>query len=548
MRYRRALASFVVFALVLCSRPAGAYSVLSHEEVVDLAWKPQIVPLLRARFPGITEDAVRHAHAYAYGGSVIQDIGYYPFGSHYFSDLLHYVRTGDFVDALIRDSTTPDEYAFALGALAHYTGDEIGHPYVNQVTSDEYPKLRSRFGKSVTYSEDHTAHIRTEFGFDVVGVAKGFYSQQQYHDLVGFQVAKPLLERAFHETYGIEMSDVIKHEDLAIATYRFSVSHIIPSMSKVALASYHKEIEQAHPGFDANKFEYRFNRTEFNKDYGVQYQQPGFGARMFGLLLRVLPKIGPLRALRVSIPNSDEQAVYMRSINETVDRFKLYLAQVNAPPSALPPEAIADAAPEVAAAARQKRAVEPKAVGPHAGDTAGKKNKKTDPIEQADKTVQKTVDKSVKQAADQAKTAVAQTTAAAPDAAKPIVNLVQQDAAAAKAALSAAAAAKLKQPSTPTLKDLDLDTGKLTGEGEYDLADETHAHLLDDLVHEKSPVITPELREHLLNYYEGEAKSDDALKKKPEAWEKLEADLKAFRAPPAAVLSDSPAPPARTVR
>ncbi len=204
--------------------PADAYSVLSHEEVVDMAWLPHIVPLLRARFPGLTEDQVREAHAFAYGGSVIQDIGYYPFGSHEFSDLLHYVRTGDFVSALIRESSNPDEYAFALGALAHYCGDVVGHPAVNSVTAEEYPKLRQRFGSIVTYENDKTAHIRTEFGFDVAEVAHGRYSQQNYRDFIGFQVAKEVMERAFQETYGVPLNSIMKHEDLAIGSYRRAVS------------------------------------------------------------------------------------------------------------------------------------------------------------------------------------------------------------------------------------------------------------------------------------------------------------------------------------
>lgn len=149
----RVVALVLVTFSFLLPGSANGYSVLSHEEVVDMAWLPHIVPLLRERFPNLTDDQIREAHAYAYGGSVIQDIGYYPFGSHEFSDLLHYVRTGDFVSALIRESSNPDEYAFALGALAHYCGDVVGHPAVNAVTAQEYPKLRQRFGPVVTYDK-----------------------------------------------------------------------------------------------------------------------------------------------------------------------------------------------------------------------------------------------------------------------------------------------------------------------------------------------------------------------------------------------------------
>ena len=301
---------------------ASGYAVLSHEEVVDMAWIGQLLPLLNQRFPGLTADQIKEAHAYAYGGSVIHDIGYYPFGDKQFSDLLHYVRTGDFVSALLRDASTADELAFALGALAHYYGDTIGHPVVNVVTGEEYPQLRSRFGRLVTYGDNQTAHLRTEFGFDVVEVAHGNYSQENYRDFIGFQVASPLLERAFLETYGLQLRDVMKHEDLAIGTYRYSVSTLIPRMTHVAVLSYHDQIASATPGFDKHKFVYRIRRTEFEKEYGKQYQHPSAGVRTMAFIVRFLPKIGPLRALQLKLPNSDEQTQYLHSMNATEDAYR----------------------------------------------------------------------------------------------------------------------------------------------------------------------------------------------------------------------------------
>ena len=532
----RGVFALVLLVVLLLPRPAGAFSVLSHEEVVDMVWVPEIVPMLRARYPGITDDAIRHAHAYAYGGSVIQDIGYYPFGSHYFSDLLHYVRTGDFVGVLIRDSETPDEYAFALGALAHYAADEIGHPYVNRVTAMENPKLKRRFGQTVTYEQDQTAHVRTEFGFDVVGVAKGVYSQQNYRDFIGFQVAKPLLERAFHETYGIEMSAVIKHEDLAIGSYRFSVSHLIPTMSKVALQSYRKDIETAHPGFDRDKFLYRFNRTEFKQDFGGEYQRPGFLTRFFGAVIACLPKVGPLKALKVTVPNGDEQALYLKSVNETVDRYKGYLAQVTAVPTALPAVAVAEVAPDVAVKAQAKEAVSAKSRGSKGADATGKKNEKSDPIEQADLAAQKAVGLAVKDAGKEVEKAVA----GAPESvAKPVVALARTDREAAAGAL--AVAPEEVRPTMPRLADLDLDTGKTTAEGEYGLSDQTHAKLLANITHGKDVLVPPTLRQDLLRYYAKDGSAVDELKKKPAAWRKVEADLRVFRTEPAPIPAGAPA-------
>src|SRR5712691_12594487 len=202
---------FLVFPLF-----CDGYSVLTHEEIVDLLWDDQIKPLLVAKYPGTTSDQLRQAHAYAYGGCLIQDMGYYPSGNKYFSDLVHYVRSGDFVVALLQEARDVNEYAFALGALSHYAADIIGHPTVNFAVAREFPNLRKKYGDKVTYAQNPKAHIRTEFGFDMVQVAKHRYASQSYHDFIGFEVSTPLLERAFKKTYNIELTDVFRDLDLSI--------------------------------------------------------------------------------------------------------------------------------------------------------------------------------------------------------------------------------------------------------------------------------------------------------------------------------------------
>src|ERR1700674_5938548 len=147
----------------------AAYAVLSHEAIIDSAWDTNIRPLLLKRFPGATVAEIKEAHGYAYGGVIIQDMGYYPHGSFFFSDLTHYVRSGDFVLALLHDSKDLDGYAFALGALAHYASDNEGHPIgTNRAVPLLYSKLQKKYGDSVTYEEDKQAHVKTEFGFDVL--------------------------------------------------------------------------------------------------------------------------------------------------------------------------------------------------------------------------------------------------------------------------------------------------------------------------------------------------------------------------------------------
>ena len=410
-----------VALLLTAAASAHAYSLLSHEEVVDMAWPKYLMPLIQKRYPGLTPAQLTECHAYAYGGSVIQDMGYYPFGSKEFSNLLHYVRSGSFVDALLSDSTTPDEYAFALGALAHYYGDTIGHQAVNIITGEEYPHLRHRFGPFVTYDDDTTAHLRNEFGFDVVEVAHGAYSQQNYRDFIGFQVAEPLMNHAFQETYGLPIADVLAHEDLSISSYRYSVSKLIPKMTRVALAGYGEQIQKANPSAAKREFIYRLRRTDFEKQYGRQYMRPSFGDRIVGFLLDILPKIGPLSGLKLHLPNSDQQTQYLASFNSVENAYRTEVVQVSG-------------------------------------------ERITDP---------------------------------------------------------------------PPIPEIDFDTGAATAEGEYKLADQTYAQLVEHLASDKNAQLSPALLADINHFYVN-PQAKDALRAKPKSWAKLETALAAVRQMPVA--------------
>lgn len=317
-----------LLAALLCTSGSFAYSVLTHEEIVDLAWTDQLRPLLLKRFPTLTEEQLTEAHSYAYGGAVIQDLGYYPFGSVEFSNLVHYVRSGDFVQELLRQSQDANEFAFALGALAHYASDIAGHPAVNQAVSIQYPKLRAKYGNSVRYADDHTAHLKTEFGFDMVQVAKNRYASQQYHDFIGFQVSKPLLERTFPIIYGVELKEVLAHEDMAIGSYRFAVSRMIPQMTQIALRTHKKDLMKETPDFAKEKFLYRLSRSDYEKSWGKDYSKPKFNARFWAVVLRYVPKIGPFKSMAFNNPTPKTEDLYFKSINTTVDQYRIYLEQI----------------------------------------------------------------------------------------------------------------------------------------------------------------------------------------------------------------------------
>jgi hypothetical protein len=299
-------------------------------------WTDEIRPLLLERFPELTEDQLREAHAYAYGGSVIQDLGYYPFGDKDFSNLAHYVRTGDFVLELVAESQDADEYAFALGALSHYISDIDGHPAVNEAVALHYPKLRAKYGNSVRYAQDTSAHLKTEFGFDTLQVAKNRYAPQQYHDFIGFQVSKSLLERVFPVVYGLELKDVLPHEDLTIGSYRFFASQMIPQMTQVALKMHKKDLMRETPNFAKQKFLYRLSRVDYEKEWGSTYTKPGTGTRILAVLLRFVPKIGPFKGLGFNNPTPQTEDMYIKSINTTTDSYRALLEEVRAGKLVLP--------------------------------------------------------------------------------------------------------------------------------------------------------------------------------------------------------------------
>src|SRR5215475_8402819 len=303
--------------IFLLSNASLGYSVLTHEFIIDSLWKEQIRSLLQNKFPGTTPEELKEAHAYAYGGSVIQDLGYYPFGHEYFSDLAHYVRTGDFVMNLLAEASNPKEYAFALGALAHYCSDLRGHPAVNRAVALAYPELAKKYGPEVTYEENHSAHLAVEFGFDVYQVAMNRFSFDDYHNFIGFEVAQAQLQRAFLKTYGFPLQEAIHEENLAIGTYRHSVSQTIPKMTKVALAMRGKTTSK-ESATTQQAIQYQLARADYETDFGKQYYKPGFGYRFEAALMKLIPPIGPAKKLHYKDPSPETEKLYIKSVNETI--------------------------------------------------------------------------------------------------------------------------------------------------------------------------------------------------------------------------------------
>jgi zinc dependent phospholipase C len=314
---------------VCFTRPSLGYSVLTHEAIIDAEWDDQIQPLLLKRFPQASAEQLREAHAYAYGGCVIQDMGYYPFGSRFFSHLTHYVRSGDFVQALFEESRDINDYAFALGALSHYSADVEGHSIaVNRSVGLLYPRLHRRYGDWITWEESPWAHALTEFGFDTLEVVARHNAPQAYRDWIGFRVPKPVLQRAFKKTYGVELSDQILDVDVSITAYRKLANKFIPEMSDVAWALRKKELEERASGIQHKQL-YHLSRKSYEA-WRNSYTRPGAGDKFTAVLFRLLPKFGPLSAFDFHTPTLQTERLFADSLKATVERYNAELKAVQA--------------------------------------------------------------------------------------------------------------------------------------------------------------------------------------------------------------------------
>jgi hypothetical protein len=312
---------FLMTALLLlgCAPlPTSALGVLAHEAIIDASWAKSIEPLLRLKYPAVTEADLKKAHAFAYGGAIIPDIGYYPFGSSEFSSLVHYVRSGDFIDALLKESRNVNEYAFALGVLCHYEADNYGHTIsTNKAVAILFDRLRKKYGNQVTFEQARDRHARVEFGFDVLQTAKGNYASNAYHDFIGFEIGDSVLARAFVSTYGQPLHEVFKSLPTAISILRFSVKEIIPELTKDAWKIKNSFITEMNPLATEKNYRYKMNRRNYRKEF----TQPRFGSIMISLVIAVLPKYGPLSRFKPKMPNPECEKLFSESYNAILTHF-----------------------------------------------------------------------------------------------------------------------------------------------------------------------------------------------------------------------------------
>lgn len=333
----QALLACLLVTMLIWPAPAQAYAVLSHQAIIDAVWDTHIKPLLLRKFPQASEEDLSRAQAYAYGGAIIQDMGYYPYGSPFFSDLTHYIRSGDFIQALIRDAKNIHEYAFALGALAHYAADTHGHRIgTNRAVPILYPGLRKKYGDAVSYEDSQLAHVKTEFGFDVLQIARERYAPEGYHDFIGFEVARRDLDQAFLETYGLPLKEVLLNEDKALSSYRRDVSKLIPKATRIAWSLKQDELKTDMPGITRKRFLYNLSRSNYEREWSRDYRKPTPIENFLAFIYKLIPKWGPLRILQFRTPTPQTEQMFEESFNATLEQYRKLLAQTGEGKLALP--------------------------------------------------------------------------------------------------------------------------------------------------------------------------------------------------------------------
>lgn len=484
---RRFLLLFPLLALLLfVPAQAGAYSMLTHEELIDLTWQDSIVPLLLSRYPNLTPAELENARAYAYGGCVVQDLGYYPYGDRFFSNLTHYVRSGDFIVTLFRNSKNANELAFAVGALSHYIGDSVGHPEATNVAvSAEFASLRERYGNVVNYAQGKHQHVQVEFGFDIDQMSHHRVAPLRYQRAAGLKVPVRLLADAYYQTYGV--THFSGHNGrFNIREYRYAVHSFIPRIANaVTLLHRHEPPEPNTP--EAIEIRKELADVAATNHWDSFRTGPNMGTYMLAGVLFILPKVGPIALVNVKGPTTQTEADYMHSLFESAQALRAALHRFTPP--------------------QVKGAPDPPARG--------------GPLPDADRAI--TRNQEQKSPSSDSHTG-SESQKSAPSAPLPVDRPSERS-------------KPQRDPHHP-LPNRDLDTGHVVQPGGYSLTDDTFADLLHQLTRTPQQAVPPGIVEDIQTYYSN-LDAPITTKKHPARWNQVLADLKTLATMP---TSQAPEP------
>ncbi len=315
--------------MIVWPPPGKAYGVLTHHLLIDQAWDTVITPILLNRFPSLTTEQLREAHAYAYGGCIVQDFGYYPFANEFFSDLTHYVRTGDFVQKLFQHATTADEFAFAIGALSHYVGDSIGHSEAtNPAVAMTFPKLAAKYGSSVNYAQGKHQHAEVEWAFDANQAAKLRLAPAAYVHDIGLEVPREQLAAAFYETYGVPLQEIVSGPLPAMKTFRFGGRSFLPNFTYAEAVLHKGGFPADTSGPELEQYEHRIGQLAKEEGWDQYRRKPGIRIHVLAGVIVILPKVGTLRMLAIKGPTEETERAYIASVNLSTAALAVYLERL----------------------------------------------------------------------------------------------------------------------------------------------------------------------------------------------------------------------------
>ena len=127
-----------------------------------------------------------------YCGALAPDMGMLPGSDRLFTDLAHYLKTGELARCLVSKANSAIETAYAWGWVTHVLADAGLHPAINRASGDH------------SWAESPTSHMRVEFGLD-------FQRLGDQPSLGGARVRSTpgpsLLASAYMEVYGLQVDE-----------------------------------------------------------------------------------------------------------------------------------------------------------------------------------------------------------------------------------------------------------------------------------------------------------------------------------------------------
>ena len=313
------LAAFLIASSLLLIVPADgrAFSVTAHQGVVDQAWGLTLVPLIRQRFPNATDRELTEAHAYARGGSISPILVLSARESFVFrpAALRSHRR---FRQPSVNWGQLSGRICVRLGMLGHY-----------EAPAGIRKRPIFRCPSSIPSSSRNTAtpspmrtHPRAPT--NSIRCAAGRSSQRNtdlFEHSIDFKVPRDALERAFAETYGLQLNDLFDNYDIAIYTYRWGFRTIINEGTGIAWALYRKDIESNEPGVTSKEFVREISRGDFERQFGKAFLEPGYLPRFVGFLGTLVPDVGPLKRLPFKPLPDSVQKLYFRAYRHASERY-----------------------------------------------------------------------------------------------------------------------------------------------------------------------------------------------------------------------------------